>query len=43
MRPGEKGTFTACPAAFAAFSIAAPPPSTIRSASETLFPLVWER
>ena len=38
MRPGVKGTFTSCPAAFAAFSIAAPPPRTIRSASETFFP-----
>ena len=38
MRPGVKGTFTSCPASLAAFSIAAPPPSTIRSASETFFP-----
>ena len=38
MRPGVKGTFTSCPASFAAFSIAAQPPRTIRSASETFFP-----
>ena len=42
MRPGVKGTFTLCPAAFAAFSIAALPPRTIRSASETFFPPVCE-
>ena len=35
MRPGVNGTFTSWPASFAAFSTAAPPPSTIRSASET--------
>ena len=35
MRPGVKGTFTSTPASFAAFSTAAQPPSTIRSASET--------
>ena len=33
-----KGTFTSCPAAVAAFSIAAEPPRTIRSASETFLP-----
>ena len=38
MRPGVKGTFTSCPASFAAFSIAAAPPRTIRSASETFLP-----
>ena len=38
MRPGEKGTFTSCPAFFAASSTAAQPPRTIRSASETFFP-----
>jgi hypothetical protein len=38
VRPGEKGTFTLCPAFFAASSTAAQPPSTIRSASETFFP-----
>ena len=35
MRPGVNGTFTSTPASFAAFSTAAPPPRTIRSASET--------
>ena len=38
MRPGVKGTFTSKPASFAAFSTAAQPPSTIRSASETFLP-----
>ena len=38
MRPGVKGTFTSTPASFAAFSIAAPPPRMIRSASETFLP-----
>ena len=38
MRPGVKGTFTSCPAAFAAYSIPALPPRTIKSASETFFP-----
>ena len=37
VRPGEKGTFTSCPAFFAASSTAAEPPRTIRSASETFF------
>src|SRR6266851_1566886 len=37
VRPGEKGTFTSCPALFAASSTAAQPPRTIRSASETFF------
>jgi len=37
MRPGVKGTFTSRPASFAAFSTAALPPRTIRSASETFF------
>src|SRR5208283_5381314 len=39
VRPGEKGIFTLCPALFAASSTAAHPPNTIRSASETFFPL----
>ena len=39
MRPGVNGTFTSTPAAFAAFSTAAQPPRTIRSASETFLPL----
>ena len=38
MRPGVKGTFTSCPAFFAASSTAAHPPRTIRSASETFLP-----
>ena len=38
MRPAVKGTFTPTPAAFAAFSTAALPPRTIRSASETFLP-----
>ena len=38
MRPGVKGTFTSTPASFAAFSTAAQPPRTIRSASETFLP-----
>src|ERR1700682_3869295 len=38
MRPGVKGTFTSTPASLAAFSMAAPPPRTIRSASETFLP-----
>src|SRR5271170_4032401 len=37
MRPGVKGTGTS-----AAFSTAAHPPSTMRSASDTFFPPVWE-
>ena len=36
MRPGVKGTETASPASAAAFSMAAAPPRTIRSAIETL-------
>jgi len=40
---GEKGTFTSCPAFFAASSTAAQPPRTIRSASETFFPPDCER
>ena len=39
MRPGVNGTTTDCPASFAAFSTAAPPASTIRSASEIFRPL----
>ena len=35
--PARNGTFTSCPAFFAASSIAASPPRTIRSASETFF------
>src|SRR5438045_9223980 len=38
MRPGVNGTVTATPASFAAFSIAALPPRTIRSASDTFLP-----
>ena len=38
MQPGVKGTFTSCPASFAAFSIAALPPRMIRSASEIFLP-----
>ncbi len=38
MRPGEKGTVTLLPAFSAACSMAAPPASTIRSASETFLP-----
>ena len=38
MRPGVNGTVTSCPPAFAAFSTAAPPARTIRSASETFLP-----
>ena len=38
MRPGVNGTETSCPAFFAAFSTAAQPPSTIKSASETFLP-----
>ena len=41
MRPGANGTVTSCPASLAAFSTAAHPPSTIRSASETFFPPDW--
>ncbi len=41
VRPGAKGTVTAWPAFFAAASIAALPPSTMRSASETFFLPVW--
>ena len=37
MRPGVNGTCTSKPPSFAAFSTAAHPPSTIRSASETFF------
>jgi len=40
VRPGENGTSIACPAALAACSIAAQPPSTIRSAIETFLPPV---
>ncbi len=42
VRPGVNGTVTSCPAPFAAFSTAAQPPSTMRSASETFVPSVWE-
>ena len=38
MRPGAKGTLMSTPASFAAFSTAAQPPRTIRSASETFLP-----
>ena len=38
VRPGAKGTVTACPPCFAAASMAAPPASTIRSASEIFLP-----
>ena len=38
MRPGANGTVTSCPASCAAFSTAAHPPRTIRSASETFLP-----
>src|SRR5262249_52210908 len=38
MRPGVKGTFTSTPPSLAAFSTAAQPPRTIRSASETFLP-----
>src|SRR5262252_8360536 len=38
MRPGVKGTFTPTPASFAAFSTAAQPARTMRSASETFLP-----
>ncbi|MGY4437813.1 hypothetical protein ACVW04_000595 [Bradyrhizobium sp. LM2.3] len=37
MRPGVKPTLMPTPASFAAFSTAAVPPSTMRSASETFF------
>ena len=40
MRPGVNGTVDVAPASLAAFSIAATPPSTIRSASETFLPPV---
>ena len=40
VRPGENGTCTSCPASLAACSMAAHPPRTIRSASETFFPSV---
>jgi hypothetical protein len=40
MRPGAKGTFTSIPASFAAFSTAALPASTIKSASDTFLPPV---
>jgi len=43
VRPGEKGTFTLCPAFFAASSTPAQPPRTITSASETFFPPDSER
>ena len=39
MRPGVKGTVTLWPAFSAACSIAAAPPSTMRSASDTFLPL----
>ena len=42
MRPGWKGTVTSCPPSLAAFSTAAPPASTIRSARETFFPSLAE-
>ena len=38
MRPGVNGTVTSSPPSFAACSIAAHPPSTMRSASETFLP-----
>ena len=38
VRPGANGTVISTPASRAAFSTAAHPPSTIRSASETFFP-----
>ena len=38
MRPGANGTVISEPALFAAFSIAALPPSTIKSASDTFLP-----
>ncbi len=41
-RPGRNGTSTSWPAALAACSIAAAPPRTIRSASETFLPPVAE-
>jgi len=43
MRPGVKGTLTGAPPPRAAVSIAAAPPSTIRSASETRLPPDWPR
>src|SRR6516225_12070270 len=42
MRPGVNGTFASWPAFFAACSIAAQPPRTIRSASETFLPPLAE-
>ena len=42
VRPGRNGTVTSCPASLAAFSTAAQPPRTIRSASDTFLPkLLW--
>ena len=38
MRPGENGTATVRPAFFPACSMAAHPPSTIKSASDTFLP-----
>ena len=38
VRPGVKGTFTVTPVFSAAFSMAAQPPNTIRSANETFLP-----
>ena len=43
VRPGAKGTSTSKPASLAAFSTAAQPPSTIRSASEIRVPPVGLR
>ena len=43
MRPGLNGTCTLYPPSCAAFSTAAQPPRTIRSARETLVPPVWAR
>ena len=42
VRPGVKGTSMSCPASLAAFSTAAHPPRTIRSARETCLPPVWD-
>ncbi len=38
MRPGVNGTVTSTPASLAAFSTAAQPPRTIKSASDTFLP-----
>ena len=38
MRPGLNGTLTVCPPSLAAFSTAAQPASTIKSARETFLP-----